>query len=295
MVPALRSGVLRVDKPAGLTSHDVVAAARAALGTRRIGHTGTLDPFATGLLLLCLGRGTRLAEYLLDLPKTYVARARLGVSTDTDDVTGEVVSTSEQWRDYSAATVAAAFRAQLGERLQVPPAYSAKKVGGERLYRRARRGEPVTAPPVAVRIYRIEALAFDLPEVEFEVECSSGTYVRAIARDVGAELGCGAHLIRLRRTRIGPHTVGQAVTLEGLRDPAALEAAWVSPLAALAHLPLVRVEGEAAERLGHGATVRAPAGAPAAGLVAVASGAELLAVAEAADGTLRPRKVLAGE
>lgn len=259
-----------MDKPAGPTSHDVVAQARRALGTRRIGHTGTLDPFASGLLLLCVGWATRLAEYLVGLPKTYRATARLGISTTTDDVAGEVVAASERWRELTAAEIEAALLAQSGTLLQRPPDFSAKKVGGERMYQRARRGEPVQHEPVSVRVHRIEVLALDLPDVEFEVECSSGTYIRAIARDVGGTLGTGAHLTALRRTRIGTQDVGVAVPLDRLGDEETVRARWLTPLAALAHLPIVEVdEGEAAE-LANGAAVTAPEDAPAEGSIAVA-------------------------
>lgn len=284
-------GVLPVDKPAGPTSHDVVAQARRALRTRRIGHTGTLDPFASGLLLLCVGWATRLAEYLVGLPKTYRASARLGESTTTDDVTGEIVATSERWRDLTAAEIEAAFLAQSGTLLQRPPDFSAKKVRGERMYQRARRGDAVELEPVPVRVHRIEVLALDLPDVEFEVECSSGTYIRAIARDVGGTLGTGAHLNVLRRTRIGNHDVGVAVPLDLLGDDEPVRARWLTPLGALAHLPSVEVdEGDAAE-LANGVAVTSPDGAPEEGSIVVAAAGELLAIAEIADGLLRPRKV----
>lgn len=289
-----RSGVLPVDKPEGPTSHDIVAAARRALGTRRIGHTGTLDPFASGLLLLCVGSATRIAEYLTDLPKTYRARMRLGVETDTGDATGTPVFESEEWRALGAARVAEALQAQLGRIRQVPPAYSAKKIAGERAYDLVRRGEEIRLEAVEVEVYRIELLNVELPDVDFEVECSSGTYIRAIARDVGSALGVGAHLRALRRTAVGRHHVSAAVSADRLGDPDAVEAAWLSPLDALAHLPRVEVDDEGAAALRHGRSIRWEREAPRRqGPIAVAYQDALLAIGEFDDERLRPRKVFA--
>ncbi len=285
------TGVLPVDKPEGPTSHDIVARARRALGTRRIGHTGTLDPFASGLLLLCLGRATRIAEYLTGLDKTYQARARLGAVTDTDDRTGAVLAVSDAWRALDAARVEEALQALAGPQLQVPPAYSAKKVEGERMYRRARRGEEVELPPVPVQVRRIEVLGLELPDVDFEVECSSGTYIRALARDLGERLGTGAHLVALRRTRIGAVDVGVAVPAERLDDPEAVRGAWLSPADALAHLPRVEVNAGQAGELAHGGPIFAPEELPADTPIAVAEAGDLVAIAECVAGMLRPRKV----
>ncbi len=286
-----RSGVLPVDKPEGPTSHDIVARARRALHQRRIGHTGTLDPFASGLLLLCIGRATRLAEYLTGLDKTYRATARLGTATDTDDRTGQVLAVSDAWRGLMAAQVEEAVRSLAGRQLQVPPVYSAKKVEGERMYERARRGAAVALPPVPVTLHRIEVLGLDLPDVELEVECSSGTYIRALARDLGERLGTGAHLTALRRTRVGSLDVAGALPVERLDDPDAVSGAWLAPVDALAHLPRVELGEPQASEIGHGVAVTAPAAAPAAGTVVVVEGGALLAIAEAMDGMLRPIKV----
>ncbi|HET9984771.1 MAG TPA: tRNA pseudouridine(55) synthase TruB [Longimicrobiales bacterium] len=286
-------GVLPVDKPEGPTSHDAVAVARRVLGVRRIGHTGTLDPFASGLLLLCVGRATRIAEYLTGLPKTYRALARLGIATDTDDRTGRPIGGSETWRDLSAAEVEAALQAMVGPQLQVPPAYSAKKQGGERMYERARRGEPVDLPAVPVTIHGIDVVGLDLPDVEFDVECSSGTYIRSIARDLGERLGTGGHLVALRRTRIGRHDVGVAVPLDRLGDPETVAQAWLSPASALSHLPPAQADAREAEEISHGAPISAPDGLPEETLVAVVHDGGLIAVAEARGGLLRPRKVFA--
>ncbi len=287
-----RSGVLPVDKPEGVTSHDVVAAARRALGTRRIGHTGTLDPFASGLLLLCVGPATRLAEYLIGLPKAYRATLRLGITTDTDDRTGEVVEESAGWQGLTREAVEAALETQRGRIRQVPPAYSAKKIAGRRAYDRARRGEAVELAPVEVEVYRLEVVSIDLPEVVFEVECSSGTYIRAIARDVGAVLGVGGHLSTLRRTRIGRHDVRGAVPLSRLDDESAVQPAWLSPLEALSHMPRIDVDAEDAAALRNGRRVRRPdRDAPEHIPLAIAYQDELLAVGDIEEGRLRPRKV----
>lgn len=291
MVAAL-SGVLPVDKPVGPTSHDAVAAVRRALKTREVGHTGTLDPFASGLLLVCVGRATRLAEYLTGLPKTYVATMRLGEATDTDDLTGEVIASSDAWRSLSAEAVEAALRAQVGTIQQLPPSFSAKKVGGERMYAAARRGEAVERKPVAVTIYAIRLLRVDLPEVEMEVECGAGTYIRAIARDAGAALGVGGHLRALRRTSVGPHSVERAVPLEALGDADRVTAAMLSPLESAAHLPRVTVDEEGIVALRYGRVLPAPDDAPEATPLALASTeGELLAIGERIDNIIRPRKV----
>jgi tRNA pseudouridine55 synthase len=288
------NGVLPVDKPEGPTSHDVVAAARRALGLRRIGHTGTLDPFASGLLLLCLGPATRLAEYLTALPKSYSATLRLGVATDTDDRTGEIVSTSDGWRTLSRESVAAALRRQVGDIRQRPPTYSAKKVEGERMYAAARRGVALEREPVPVTIHAIRVVRYEPPDVDLEIDCESGTYIRAIARDVGEELGVGGHLTRLRRTRVGTHEVTDAVPLDRLTDAALVQDALLAPARALTHLPSVVVSEEEEARLLHGRGIPAPAEAPDGGpLVLLSPGGELLAMGERRAGEIRPRKVFA--
>jgi tRNA pseudouridine55 synthase len=246
------NGVLPVDKPEGPTSHDVVARARRSLGLRRIGHTGTLDPFASGLLLLCIGPATRLAEYLTHLPKSYRATLRLGAVTDTDDREGEVVRFSDGWREVTEAALEGALDRQRGAILQVPPRFSAKKVAGERMYDVARRGGVVETAPVSVSISRLQVTRFAPPDVDFEVDCSSGTYIRAIARDVGEALGVGAHLVSLRRTRIGAHSVDGAIAVDRLEDRDAVGSALLSPARAVAHLPRVEVTPREIEILATG-------------------------------------------
>jgi tRNA pseudouridine55 synthase len=286
------SGVLPVDKPAGPTSHDAVAAVRRALKTRQVGHTGTLDPFASGLLLVCVGPATRLAEYLAGMRKTYLATMRLGVATDTDDLTGDLLSSSDEWRSITGEQVDAALAAQVGTIQQLPPIYSAKKVAGERMYAAARRGETIERTPSTVTIYGIRLTRFDLPDVEFEVECGAGTYIRAIARDAGEALGVGGHLRTLRRTAVGAHSVDGAVPLSELGDAERVAAAMIAPLDALAHLPRVVVDEAGLALLRHGRAVPASDDAPAATAIALASAdGELLAVGEREGDVVRPRKV----
>jgi tRNA pseudouridine55 synthase len=224
----LAEGLLLVDKPAGMTSHDVVDVVRRQLGIKKVGHAGTLDPMATGLLLIGVGRATRLLRYLGDLPKTYEGTLRLGVETTTLDADGEVVR--ETAVDVTAAEVGGAMRASEGETLQRPPAFSAVKVGGRKLYEAAREGELLEAEPRPIRVDSFELLSFEPPEATFRVVCSAGTYVRVLASDVGAALSCGAHVTALRRTAIGHHTVGEAVAPDAVGEPLPIETA-------VAHLP----------------------------------------------------------
>ncbi len=212
------SGILLIDKPEGLSSFDVVRRVRRALGERKIGHLGTLDPFATGLLPLCLGEATKLVPYLLPEAKTYRATLRLGVATDTQDLTGRVVSRTETWPAPEQVYQAAARF--VGEIQQVPPMHSALHYQGERLYKLARRGETVDLPPRPVTIYRLEVEEVDLPRVTITVRCSQGTYIRTLAADLGAVLGCGAHLTALRRLEVGPFKVEDALSLAALEEAA---------------------------------------------------------------------------
>ena len=282
--------VLPVDKPVGPTSHDVVGAVRRVLHRRRVGHTGTLDPFASGLLLVCVGRATRLAEYLSGLDKTYEAVARLGETTDTLDPEGEVVDVRNGWHELDRPRVEAALARFEGRIAQVPPAFSAKKVRGESAHRRARRGETVVLAPSTVTVHEIELTSLDVPLLGFRVRCSSGTYVRALARDVGEELGVGAHLVALRRTAIGAFDVDRSVPLDRLQEDTRLAAAAISPLEALAHLPRLVADDAEAALLSQGRPLEGvDAGLD--GLVAVAHDGALLAIGESDGRVLRPRKV----
>jgi len=245
------SGILLVDKPGGMTSHDVVSRTRRALGTRKVGHAGTLDPMATGLLLLGVDSSTRLLTYLVGLGKRYAATIRLGVATDTDDAEGQVIATTDS-SAVSRDAIDAGIATLTGEISQVPSSFSAIKVDGRRSYDRARAGEEVVLQPRTVTISRFEVLderrdgaTIDLDVV---VECSSGTYIRALARDLGRDLAVGGHLTALRREAIGEFEVQDAVALD------AVEAASLrSPASIAAHLfPVVRLNAEQAVDLANG-------------------------------------------
>lgn len=240
---AAPEGLLVVDKPAGITSHDVVDAARRALGTRKVGHAGTLDPLATGILLLGVGRGTRLLRFLSGLDKEYEGTARLGVETDTLDAEGRVTGRSEV--RVSRDEAQAAMAALTGDLMQAPPAYSAAKVGGVTLHRAARRGEVVEAPPRPVRVDAFDLTAWRPPDLDFRVLCSTGTYVRVLVADAGRALGCGAHLTRLVRTRIGPFAVDHARPLDALGEPQPIENM-------VRHLPSLSLEAEEARAAANG-------------------------------------------
>ncbi|MBA3341970.1 MAG: tRNA pseudouridine(55) synthase TruB [Gemmatimonadaceae bacterium] len=207
-------GLLLVDKPAGITSHDVVLLVRRIYGERSIGHLGTLDPFATGLLVLLLGRATRLATFIVTEPKVYEATIRLGVETDTDDCTGAVIREAEA---PARAAIDRAIADLTGRISQVPPAYSAKCVDGTRAYDAARRGQPIDLEPVSVEVHEWRVLADRGRELDVRIECGTGTYVRALARDLGRQTGSAAHLSSLRRVRSGNFDIGQAATLDDLK------------------------------------------------------------------------------
>lgn len=242
-------GVALVAKPPGITSHDAVDAVRRALGTRKVGHAGTLDPMASGLLVMGVGSATRLLRFLGDLPKTYTGRIRLGVTTDTLDAEGAVVAT--HLVETSTEAITAAASRLVGERLQAPPAYSAVKVGGRKLYEAARAGETLEASPRPVTVHAFTVTAIDGDEVAFETTVSGGTYVRVLAADLGADLGCGAHLAALARTAIGPFLLADASPPDAPR--------LLPPSAAVAHLPCVAV-GEEEARAASNGRILAPAG-----------------------------------
>ena len=230
--------------------------ARRSLGVRRIGHTGTLDPFASGLLILLVGPVTRLAEYLSALPKKYEARARIGIRTDTHDAKGKVLSAQDAAVTLTREQIEAELATFEGCSQQVPPQFSAKKVAGERMYKRARRGETVQLPAVDVEILEIRLIDYSPPDIDFTMTCSSGTYVRAVVRDLGDRLGGGAHLTALRRTEVGSFSVDRAVPGIGLREGLSPDAThWVEPAAAVGHLTTIRVDADAAQRLRQGGAV----------------------------------------
>lgn len=209
----MSSGFLFIDKPTEITSHDVVNISRKKLGIRKIGHSGTLDPFASGLLILGVGRATRLLEYLKDFDKTYSVRMKLGLITDTFDITGKIVEERSEWNNLTEDEIVHALKDFEGEYLQVPPAYSAKRHKGKRLYQLAREGKIINLPPKKVKVFSISGIEIDLErgEVAFCARVSSGTYIRSLVMDVGYRLGCGATTIYLRRTKIGNFSVHEAI------------------------------------------------------------------------------------
>jgi tRNA pseudouridine55 synthase len=278
-----------VDKPAGWTSHDVVGRSRRIFGQRRVGHAGTLDPDATGVLVLGLGRATRLLKYLTGLPKTYVGEVVLGTSTSTLDSAGEVTGVYDMSGIGLADVVAAAARF-VGEIEQVPPMVSAVKVGGRRLHELARAGIEVNRVPRKVTVTRYDVAPTDDPLVfSIEVDCSSGTYVRTLAADLGTSLGGGAHLRRLRRTAVGSFGLGDAVPLDTLGREHVLP-----PVEALRGYPVEKVDEEVAATVAHGAVLDKVWVGEGPWAVVDGSGG-LLAVYELRpDGRVKPSVVMAG-
>jgi tRNA pseudouridine55 synthase len=263
----------------------VVDVVRRVLGVQRVGHLGTLDPFAEGLLVVVVGRATRLAAFAAGWTKAYEGVIRLGVTTDTDDATGAVLATA--LAAVSAEQLAAALAGFRGGYLQRPPAYSAVKIAGERAYRRARRGEVVEPAARRVEIEALELVAYSAPDVRFRATVGGGTYLRSLARDVGAALGCGGHLVTLRRTAVGPlrledAVVPEAVTAAAVREPSVL----------VAHLPRRDVDADERAAVVHGRPIAAGSGMRDAGSVAVFAGGHLIGVAEQEGDVLKPRVVV---
>lgn len=299
--------VLVLDKPAGVTSHDVVARVRRATRQKKVGHTGTLDPGATGVLVVLVGRATKLAQFLIDVDKEYKGYLVLGTETDTQDSDGRII----RERAFDAVTesdVRRVFSGFVGELDQVPPMVSALKHEGTPLYVLARKGIVIDRQARRVSVARLEFLSFAPPEVEFEVVCSKGTYVRTLASDIGQELGCGAHLGRLKRTRVGPFMIDDAVDLAAVeRRGRNLGDAGFSMFNALSYLPPVRIEPDEGERLAGGSPVmltpeRACTGKAGSLVRVTADGVTLLAVGKlvvppgaspGGDTVLEPVRVLA--
>lgn len=244
------SGILLLDKPVGLSSNAALGVAKRVLGIRKAGHTGTLDPMASGLLVLCFGEATKVAGFLLDSDKAYLAEVRLGATTDTDDAEGEIIQ-RRPVPDLDENDIERVLAPLRGPIEQVPPMYSALKQGGERLYRKARRGESVERPARSITIHELELLGWDGERVRLGVHCSKGTYVRSLARDLGEALGCGAHLSALRRIRSAPFDRSDAVDLDALRAMDREQArALLKPAdQALLLLPDVRLDETSAARL----------------------------------------------
>jgi tRNA pseudouridine55 synthase len=210
-------GVLLVDKPREHTSHDVIARLRGKLRMRKVGHAGTLDPMATGLLIVLLGKATRVSQYLISLDKEYEGTIELGKTTDSQDADGQVMETRPV-PNLTAAEVGDAMRVFLGDQYQTPPMFSAIKIGGVPLYKRARKGEDIEREPRFIRVMAWDLLRFASPHIDFRLRCSKGTYVRTLAHDLGAKLGCGAHLSALRRTATDRFNVSQAMTLGQIEE-----------------------------------------------------------------------------
>ena len=261
------NGTLIINKPAGWTSHDVVAKSRRILGTRRIGHTGTLDPFATGVLVVCVGAATRLVQFLVGLDKEYIATVRLGFATDMQDLTGNPITEFQSPREITTEQVQDILVQFVGEQLQLPPMFSAKKIGGERLYEAARQGREIERQPVPITIYAIDLLPDDFlkenadgtRDFQIRVRCSSGTYIRTLAHDIGAKLTVGAHLAALHRTAVGQFTIEQALSLEEVeakKSAGTIEESFLSLSASISHLPRLILTDDAIKHITHGRTIR---------------------------------------
>jgi tRNA pseudouridine55 synthase len=287
------NGLLVIDKPGGMTSHDVVNRLRKITGERSIGHLGTLDPMATGVLPLLMGKYTRLAQYFSAAEKSYLGSIRFGFATDTLDADGEPAG-PDRWPELAQTVTLERVRVAAarfhGEIEQMPPQFSAKKIGGQPAYKLAREGKPVDLKPAKICIHAFEILALEGAEASFTIDISSGGYVRSVAHELGRDLGCDAHLSRLRRRRAGAFTLDDAHTLEELEtmagSPDALEAACVHPRALLPEMPSVTADLTALGRLRNGAQANLPefSGAP---LVKVFAGPrELVGIAKRVAGTL---------
>jgi tRNA pseudouridine55 synthase len=284
------NGLLVIDKPGGVTSHDVVATLRRITAEQSIGHLGTLDPMATGVLPLLLGRFTRLAQYFSAAEKTYTGSIRFGFATDTYDAEGEPTGPVVSEPELSLERVRAAAARFHGEIQQLPPPFSAKKIAGVPAYKLARAGKPVELKPAAIRIDRFEILSLDGSDAYFEMSVSAGGYVRSVAHELGQQLGCGAHLATLRRTQAGPFTLADSCTLDDLKpitgDVEALEERCPHPRTLLPHMPAVTADQIALGRLRNGGQANL-AEFTQAELVKVFSGQrDLVAIARRVAGTL---------
>jgi tRNA pseudouridine55 synthase len=281
------AGLLLVDKPAGISSFGAIARLRRAYG-RKLGHTGTLDPFATGLLVVLHGRATRLAPYLGGLDKRYEATVQFGATSTTDDPEGDITTTGATTTE---AAVAAALPAFIGEIQQVPPAASAVHIDGERAYRRFRRGETVTVPARQVTIHGITLMHFDdtTQTAQLDVACGTGTYIRSIARDLGEVLGTGAYLTALRRTEVGAFRVDDAAAPDAIAESVPGTVAWAAPLTAIPALPRREVTATERTAIGHGQRI---ANDELSGDVALVMDDALVAIGAADGAEIAPRLVL---
>ena len=287
--------MLNVNKPSGPTSHDIVAAVRRGTGVRRVGHAGTLDPLAEGVLVLALGPATRLTEYLSGSDKEYLATLTLGLSTDTYDAEGQIVARRDLPPDLTVEQVEVVLSRFRGEIEQTPPVYSAVKVAGKSAHARVRAGEMVRLKPRRVTIRSLQLLTYDPPEIRLRVVCSAGTYIRSLAHDIGETLGCGAILSGLTRTASGRFRLEEAVSWETLRaafDDGSWRAFLLPPDLALEGTPRIGLDEEGLARVQHGQPI--PAGGSVSGLArAYAPDGRFVAVlsGDPAGGVWRPRKV----
>ncbi len=291
------NGVLLVDKPAGMTSHDVVNRIRKVAHLRRVGHTGTLDPAATGLLVLCLGRATRLVEFLTRADKTYEGILRLGIETDSYDLDGTILR-KQTVPELTRENIQEICNHFIGEIIQYPPMVSAVKVKGERLYKIARRGEQVERPPRRVYIHDFTVQEYEPPDASFVLRCGSGVYARALCHDVGKLVGCGGVLAALRRTRVGIHQVDDAVKLEHLNEPDDVKRYLLKPSQVL-DMPIAMVSNRAEKQVLSGCMIRRehlvdPSPIQEGWIQLVNESQDLLAMAEVHDGgqSIQPRKVI---
>jgi len=281
----LMDGVVVIDKPSGMTSHDVVDAVRKKLKMRKVGHGGTLDPDATGVLLVGVGRATRFLSYAQRGMKRYTAVARFGVVTSTQDASGTVIS--KQWVEVNPEQITAAARSFVGRIEQVPPMVSAVKIKGERLYRKALRGETVERPPRRIEVAMFELIDFAEPTATFDVKCSGGTYIRTLVHDLGEKLGCGAHLASLRRTEAGGFTLDEAVVLDEVTPDS------LRPLVDVVKtLPSMAVDAHGARLVSHGAPLDAGAFVGEGECAAVVHDGRLLAVYKNLRGKMIPDRVI---
>ncbi|PLX44908.1 MAG: tRNA pseudouridine(55) synthase TruB [Deltaproteobacteria bacterium] len=288
-MPEERWGLLLLDKPVGLTSHTAIRRAGRALGIKKTGHAGTLDPLASGLMLVGLGRGTRLLEFLVGLPKCYTAKIKLGVATDTLDREG-IVTEEAPFGIVTEDAINEALKGFVGEIEQIPPIHSAIKKDGVPLHRRARRGEEVVPEPRRVTIHSISLKKIALPYIELEANVSSGTYIRSLARDIGEELGTKAALWELRRTSCGPFGIDDSVTIEDLENGAV--GGILPPEKMVPMLPSTAIDSDDAKAIATGAAIDAPGQAEEGSRYALFNReGNLLAVARVKDGKFKPRKV----
>ncbi len=289
---SLPSGILLLDKPCGLTSNAALGRAKRLLGIKKAGHTGTLDPMATGLLVLCFGEATKVSGFLLDADKAYQAEATLGVTTDSEDADGQALENLPV-PDLDQSDIEKVLDRLRGPIEQIPPMHSALKHQGKRLYKLARQGETVERPPRRVTIHTLDLLDWRTPKLRLNVRCSKGTYIRSLVRDIGQLIGCGAHLSALRRTESAPFSLDLAVTLEALQRLSADEARalLLPPDQALLHLPEVQLDSIQSGRLSQGQKLAAIQNCPP-GLVRVYDAIGFIGIGESdGDGHLKARRL----